>query len=68
MIGENERRMFKMGSFVPCLFPLDGQRAQLNYQVQAEVHREGSTVHRSVQVRTPDIHSVSLETLNTDRK
>lgn len=46
------------------LSSVDGQRVQLNYQVQTEVHREGSSLYCSVQVRTrnaqsPAIHSTS---------
>lgn len=58
--GENTKKehlMLKIGLFGPFLPSVDGQRAQLNYQVQTQVHGEGSSVHCSVQVR---IHNTQL--------
>ncbi len=39
------------------VLPIDGQRAQLNHQVQTEVHRESSSVYCSLQVQTHNTHN-----------
>lgn len=49
--------------FVSLLHFLDGQRAQLDYQVQTKVHREGSSVYCSLQVCTQNTELLLLFTV-----
>jgi len=46
-----ENLMLKIRIFVSFSYSLDGQRAQLNHQVQTDIHREGSSLSCSLQVR-----------------